>query len=252
MRSARFPAPRIAALCATLALLPCGSAAQVEVVVDNDLFGLRGADDPPPDHDYTHGTAVSWDGRGGTRWELGQRIYTPRHDAPQPIAGERPYAGWLYGAWERVHITAGSRSVLRIEAGVTGRPSLAEPVQNGLHRLAGYQRQEGWAHQLPFEPGAVVSYAREHRALALGAAEGTRLEVLPLWALHAGNVRTSAEAGVRARLGLGAGDVWTGGGAARGLSGPSNWGYFSGGGLLTATTLGRIAGESAAAASSMA
>ena len=46
-------------------------------------------------------------------------------------------------------------------------------------------------------------------------------------------------------------NLFAGGGAARGLSGPSNWGYFSGGGLLTAVTLGRIAGA-AAAASSMA
>ncbi|HTO50711.1 MAG TPA: FAD-dependent oxidoreductase [Burkholderiales bacterium] len=41
-------------------------------------------------------------------------------------------------------------------------------------------------------------------------------------------------------------NLFAGGGAARGLSGPSNWGYFSGGGLLSATTLGRIAGENAA------
>ena len=33
-----------------------------------------------------------------------------------------------------------------------------------------------------------------------------------------------------------------GGGAARGLSGPSDWGYLSGNGLLTAVTLGHIAG----------
>ena len=46
-------------------------------------------------------------------------------------------------------------------------------------------------------------------------------------------------------------NLFAGGGAARGLSGPSNWGYFSGGGLLTAVVLGRIAGA-AAAASSMA
>lgn len=52
--------------------------------------------------------------------------------------------------------------------------------------------------------------------------------------------------------GSGLPNLFAGGGAARGLSGPANWGYFSGGGLLTATTLGRIAGESAAAASSMA
>ena len=41
-------------------------------------------------------------------------------------------------------------------------------------------------------------------------------------------------------------NLFAGGGAARGLSGPADWGYLSGSGLLSATTLGRIAGESAA------
>ena len=47
-------------------------------------------------------------------------------------------------------------------------------------------------------------------------------------------------------------NLFAGGGAARGLSGPSDWGYFSGGGLLTATALGRIAGTSAGRLSSRA
>lgn len=42
-------------------------------------------------------------------------------------------------------------------------------------------------------------------------------------------------------------NVFAGGGAARGLSGPGGWGYLSGNGLLSATVLGRIAGLSAAA-----
>lgn len=42
-------------------------------------------------------------------------------------------------------------------------------------------------------------------------------------------------------------NMFAGGGAARGLSGPADWGYLSGSGLLMATTLGRIAGETAAA-----
>ncbi len=41
-------------------------------------------------------------------------------------------------------------------------------------------------------------------------------------------------------------NLYAGGGAARGISGPSDWGYLSGNGLLTAVTLGRIAGRSAA------
>ena len=42
-------------------------------------------------------------------------------------------------------------------------------------------------------------------------------------------------------------NLFAGGGAARGLTGPSCWGYTSGAGLMTATTLGRVAGEGAAA-----
>lgn len=41
-------------------------------------------------------------------------------------------------------------------------------------------------------------------------------------------------------------NLFAGGGAARGVSGPSSWGYMAGNGLLTATTLGRLAGEAAA------
>jgi fumarate reductase flavoprotein subunit len=41
-------------------------------------------------------------------------------------------------------------------------------------------------------------------------------------------------------------NLFAGGGAARGLSGPADWGYLSGSGLLMATNIGRLAGEAAA------
>lgn len=41
-------------------------------------------------------------------------------------------------------------------------------------------------------------------------------------------------------------NLFAGGGAARGLSGPSSWGYLGGNGLVTAVVLGRIAGANAA------
>lgn len=40
-------------------------------------------------------------------------------------------------------------------------------------------------------------------------------------------------------------NLFAGGGAARGVSGPGGWGYIAGNGLLTATTLGRLAGQTA-------
>lgn len=41
-------------------------------------------------------------------------------------------------------------------------------------------------------------------------------------------------------------NLFAGGGAARGVSGPSSWGYLAGNGLLSAVVLGRIAGTGAA------
>ncbi|MCK5623333.1 MAG: FAD-binding protein, partial [Alphaproteobacteria bacterium] len=43
-------------------------------------------------------------------------------------------------------------------------------------------------------------------------------------------------------------NLFAGGGAACGVSGPAHWGYLSGNGLLSAVTLGRIAGREAARA----
>ncbi len=41
-------------------------------------------------------------------------------------------------------------------------------------------------------------------------------------------------------------NLYAGGGAARGISGPSCWGYLAGNGLITATALGRLSGRAAA------
>ena len=41
-------------------------------------------------------------------------------------------------------------------------------------------------------------------------------------------------------------NLFAGGGAARSISGPAEWGYLPGAGLMSAVTLGRIAGREAA------
>ena len=61
-----------------------------------------------------------------------------------------------------------------------------------------------------------------------------------------GGLEIDPQARVLRRDGSPLPNLLAGGGAARGLSGPERDGYFSGGGLLSAVTLGRIAGETAA------
>jgi fumarate reductase flavoprotein subunit len=62
-----------------------------------------------------------------------------------------------------------------------------------------------------------------------------------------GGLEVNKEARVLRKDGTPFPNLFAGGGAARGLSGPADWGYLSGSGLLMATNLGRLAGEAAAA-----
>ena len=152
---------------------------------DNDILAVRG-EGAPPDYDYTQGLQLAVElapmpvgggGRRGYRFALGQRIYTPRRDAAQPIPGERPYAGWLYGL----------------------APALGEPVQNGIHRLVGSQRQVGWAHQLAFEP-AFVLRGRVRRPL-----ERRSVVLQPYAEAGLGTLWSGVAAGAGVRAGAGDG-----------------------------------------------
>jgi fumarate reductase flavoprotein subunit len=60
-----------------------------------------------------------------------------------------------------------------------------------------------------------------------------------------GGLIVDEQARVLDRAGRPLPNLFAGGGAARGLSGSGVWGYLSGNGLLSAVTLGRIAGENA-------
>jgi fumarate reductase flavoprotein subunit len=62
-----------------------------------------------------------------------------------------------------------------------------------------------------------------------------------------GGLAIDAGANVLREDGVAFPNLFAGGGAARGVSGDVVWGYLSGNGLLTAVTLGRIAGRNAAA-----
>lgn len=198
--------------------------------IDNDLFALRGAG-VPPDYDYTHGAnvVVAWAGAStwarrlvaqrpgcgdvGMRREgcvtgelaIGQAIYTPRRDAREPVAGERPYAGWLYAAATMRLVSHRRVRSLGAEVGVTGPPSLAQEVQNGVHRLLRNEAQLGWTHQLPTGPGVALRYGESRRAsqLVSGPVSGG---LALRWAAVVGTVVSAVSAGADLTLGL-RGDV---------------------------------------------
>jgi lipid A 3-O-deacylase len=198
--------------------------AQARLVFENDLFAPHPLDRKAADFEYTAGTRLTWGSsrtewwakhlaptlgarrdsararpRLRTVWEVGQEIYTPRHDAAAPLPGERPYAGWLYGSVTAEAARGRRTRALTLQLGVTGPPSLAGPVQTELHRLGGFTMPLGWGHQLAFEPGIGVRYG-ESWTLA-EAVGGAAAELAPEWEVALGNVLTGARAGLRAKVG---------------------------------------------------
>ncbi len=233
-------ATRAALLCALLlASAAAPAAAQLRalsLVSDNDAYDFWIPMAVRPDHDYTNGLELAaeldaapfWGrllARGArpcgaeadaekacltTRLDAGQKLFTPRVDAPEPQPGHRPYAGWLYAGATAVSSSRGTRRALAVEVGVTGPPSLGRAVHEGYHSLTGFWEPVGWERgELAFEPGMVLSYDQAH---LLGALESSGRRVATLageGGASAGNVLTEARAGASARVGWGVPHPWS-------------------------------------------
>ncbi|HEX8848739.1 MAG TPA: lipid A-modifier LpxR family protein, partial [Gemmatimonadaceae bacterium] len=196
-----------------------GAARAVETVVANDLFLIRGRG-VPPDYDFTHGTRAGITWSSAPRWlaraaraqsscrpaesraagcltsgvGVTQDIYTPRRDGVLPVRGERPYAGWLGVTAAARRISPSVTRSLAIEAGVTGRPSLAEDAQMDVHRLVRTGPQLGWGHQLASRGTLGARYGEMRRFERLAA--GARSVAAHLsWDAVAGNALTAVSAG---------------------------------------------------------
>jgi lipid A 3-O-deacylase len=235
--------PRAAVLalsCMSLALARPAAAQQVRALQftsDNDAYDFWIPMAVRPDYEYSNGLRVAAELDGSRGWtrlaaalapcaaqgtagdpeagcasttmEAGQRLYVPRLDTPEPMAGQRPFAGWLYAAATGRVVDGDTRHTFAVEAGVTGKPSLGERVMEGYHRIAGFWEPMGWKHQLAFEPAAAVRYGVERR-VAQAFLGGVRAGDLTMNAgASAGTLRTSAHAGAELRAGTRLAHPWS-------------------------------------------
>ena len=233
-----FRVRSLLALPALLGVLGQTGAAQtgVTLVVDNDYFNFWQTADRRPDVDYTQGVILTvrlpaglphvlrWMGRGMpcdrtvpagvacTRLglSLGQAIYTPWHDSPVLLRGDRPYAGWLHISGEMRHESHTALDGATLTVGVTGPPSLAEPVQTRFHQWFGFRTPQGWDQQLPFEPGVQLGLDGARRVMHLGEEGRLELGVSPTWRALLGTVAVSGTLGTVAMFGWRPPPPWPG------------------------------------------
>jgi len=218
---------------AALALLAAAAAAGparagLRAEADNDYFNFWLPRDLRPDHDYTQGLRLSVVRDTPPRWfpefarrgppcgeasgeapcvlasfELGQELYTPTYDSPEPLPGERPYAAWLFVGAAQHRVEPRFTRTLSLRLGVTGAPALGEAVQISLHRLRGFRKPLGWDHQVSFEPALEATVAEERTAVALSLRGARVLELATRGRGSVGNWLTGGALGVAARAGYG-------------------------------------------------
>ncbi|HST61465.1 MAG TPA: lipid A deacylase LpxR family protein [Longimicrobium sp.] len=235
--------PRAAALAFSCMLLMLGAPAgaqqvrALQLTSDNDAYNFWIPMAVRPDYEYSNGIRVAveldgsrgWTGLAGaaapcvadadaadaeagcasTTVEMGQRLYSPRLDTPEPMAGQRPYAGWLYAAVTGRVVDGVTRHTFGVEAGVTGKPSLGQPVMEAYHHVAGFWEPVGWSHQLAFEPAVAVRYGVERRLAEWRVAGVRALDLAGGAGASAGTLRTSAHAGAQLRAGTRLAHPWS-------------------------------------------
>jgi hypothetical protein len=208
------------------------NAVALRLELDNDFLALRGAG-PPADYDYTHGTIVeaAWPyapsaiGRGLrvearcdprraragacvlSTLSIAQQIYTPRHDSPQPVLGDRPYAAWLSSTARVQRLSESTLQTFGVQAGIIGPPALGEEVQNAVHRLLHNRLEIGWPRQLPTRAGVNGDYELDH-AFRYGADGAASRFVAIRAGATLGNLRRAARAGLTLHHGFGSVEPW--------------------------------------------
>lgn len=133
---------------------------------------------------------------------VGQAMYTPtdphRRDL---IRNDRPYAGWLYLGLGYNARDARQMDSTEIDLGVVGPASLAKQAQDFVHDLRGFDRFQGWDHQLHNELGIQIVRERKNRVLGTNNPSGPQFDLITHYGASLGNVKTYLNGGLELRFG---------------------------------------------------
>ncbi|WP_017429840.1 lipid A deacylase LpxR family protein [Vreelandella jeotgali] len=137
-------------------------------------------------------------------YRLVQQIYTPMNiRASRLLENDRPYAGLVYGGaslyGEQSRPNGRTTTDLHLDVGMVGPSSLADSIQQEVHRLTGSNRPQGWDHQIGDE--AIVNLGMRRQWWHESPLASKQLAWGPEASIALGNLYTYASTGYYLRFG---------------------------------------------------
>jgi hypothetical protein len=137
---------------------------------------------------------------------IGQNMYTPEYlRSTQPIRGDRPYGGWLYGTLMFDATRLKTNDHVEIYAGVIGRDSHAADAQIFWHKHVTPAAPDplGWKTQIGEWAAFLATYERRVKLLPMRIEDGRPewFDLSPAIGAAVGNVFVNAAVSMTARLG---------------------------------------------------
>lgn len=133
---------------------------------------------------------------------LGQLMFTPEDtESTALVPDERPYAGYLH-AGIAYHTRSENRlDVMEIDVGMVGPSALAHQTQDFIHDLRGFEKYNGWDHQLRDEPTLQLLYEQKRRLFSASWRDDFGHDFIAHGGASLGNVATHLNFGGEYRIG---------------------------------------------------
>jgi lipid A 3-O-deacylase len=129
---------------------------------------------------------------------VGQSMATPSDlEDPNIRLDDTPYFGLLAATGSWIAFDDTRFTGFGVMAGITGKYSLAEQVQNVIHSIIDSTDPQGWDHQLDTEPVLNLYFSKKRKIWNTSKFDGAASVDLA-----AGNFLTSISAGLETRIGL--------------------------------------------------
>ncbi|WP_261817141.1 lipid A deacylase LpxR family protein [Vibrio gallicus] len=134
--------------------------------------------------------------------ELGQKMWTPKDiENPDPVPGERPYAGLLYLSSTLYAIKPDSINSYSLMFGTMGPNSYAEQGQKFVHSIIKSDDPQGWDNQISNQVVLNLNYQRNDKWYESSVSGSTTHELSTQGRIMAGNFRSELAGGAMWRWG---------------------------------------------------